>query len=88
MLIAFSSAVPRSQPRDDWSPWRVRALIAIRSESSEQILKPFEDAGVDKVEKRMIEQNPPVRRCLLDHAQVRRCFCLDSPASVPQTNCS
>src|SRR5690349_8525375 len=33
--------------------------------SSEQILEAFEDGGVYNVERRIIEHNPPVRRCFL-----------------------
>ena len=40
--------------------------------SSEQILQAFEYGGVYNVERRMIEQNPPVRRRFLDDPHVRR----------------
>src|SRR6202051_3267038 len=40
--------------------------------SSEQILEPFEYGGVDNVERRVFEQNPPVRRRFLDDPHVRR----------------
>ena len=51
---------------------RIRALEYCDTEvragvhSSEQILEPFEHGGVYDVERRIVEQNPPVRRCFLD----------------------
>jgi hypothetical protein len=40
--------------------------------SSEQVLEAFEYAGADDVERRIIEQNPPIRGRFLGDAQVRR----------------
>src|SRR5467141_2156059 len=40
--------------------------------SGEQILEAFEYGGVDNVEGRIIEQNPPVRRRFLNDPHVRR----------------
>src|SRR6266481_8687383 len=40
--------------------------------SGEQILEAFEYCGVDNVEGRIIEQNPPVRRRFLNDPHVRR----------------
>src|ERR1700730_10969194 len=45
--------------------------------SSEQILEAFEYGGVDDVERRIIEHDPPVRRRLLDDPHVRCCFSHD-----------
>jgi len=40
--------------------------------SSEQILEPFEYGSVYNVERRIFEQNPPIRRRFLDDPHVRR----------------
>src|SRR6266702_7147103 len=41
--------------------------------SSEQILEAFEYGGVYNVERRILEQNPPIRRRFLDDPHGRRC---------------
>src|SRR5467141_2108761 len=46
--------------------------------SSEQILEAFEYGGVYNVERRIVEQNPPVRGRLLDYPHGRRRFSHDS----------
>src|SRR5690242_7547136 len=43
----------------------------VRVDPSEQILEVFEYPGADNVERRIIEDNPPIRRRLLDDTQVR-----------------
>ncbi len=47
-----------------------KALAGVHS--SEQILEAFEHGGAHDVEGRVVEHNPPVTRCLLDDAQLRR----------------
>jgi len=52
----------------EWTP----ARTFVSWYSSKQILEAFEYGGVYDVERRIFEQNPPVRRRFLHDPQVRR----------------